>query len=845
MPKNIFLTALLLSCFFVSPAQKRSSTLLKQALQDIEALHNVEFSYADDLIDNLLVTLPVEKELNSQLEHIESQTGLAFEATGNIILVKPVNRSFCLRVIDSQSKAPLQGAQIVVNGNVTNKIADKTGSIKFNAIFNFQDTIAIIYFGYDTRQITAKELINDCPDVKLNFGETTLDAVVISHYISSGFNANQEDHHLEIKTDNLALLPGETDGDILLAIKTLPGITAPSGKAGNLHLRGSTTDQTLVLFDNIPIYHKGHYLGAISPYNPQLVDQVNVYRSGYGPDLGGRVGGAIELQSSRRVADSLLLGVGVNTYYATAMAQAPVIADKMSVSGSIRSSFTGSYRSPKLEAINELVFQPSIVDRAENDPNQTVLKNQFVFRDANFNTNYEIKDGNISLSLLHIHNDQKTEIERPRGNELVLSKINTSLDNNGANLSWDHYWNADFYTTFSSAYSKYEYTSTIKEDLPDGTIFIADEFENQIKDFYVGADANFLLNIENDSRLTLGYQFNRHEVINYNFTERFDPPRTAYEFETGYLHTVFANHKIQARDKLIINSGLRASYYNLTENIRVEPRLFLNYELNDIVSFKSSAGMYSQYINQNVFFDFEDSKVENLRWDLASEDRKIVKSDQYMLGALVQPGSFLFDLEVYYKEIENLATIIPGPQLVTTYGDLNVYGLDFLVRKSWGKIDTWISYGYTVTEMDFPSLNQQTFETYYDQPHAVNINASLPFNNWKFSIGWQYLSGVPVYTDNTFFPTPGNAGGPGGPSTIPSEENDGRFPAQHQLDLSVVFMFPKNTKPWNGTIGLSLLNVYDRNNLVATNYIRFGPNTNLEDRYAIGFAPNLMLNIKF
>ena len=71
----------------------------------------------------------------------------------------------------------------------------------------------------------------------------------------------------------LGLLAGETDGDIFNVLNNIPGIHSPSGKSGNLNFRGSTYDQNLIQIDDIPIYHSGHFLGAISPYNSSVISK--------------------------------------------------------------------------------------------------------------------------------------------------------------------------------------------------------------------------------------------------------------------------------------------------------------------------------------------------------------------------------------------------------------------------------------------------------------------------------------------------------------------------------------------------------------------------------------------
>ncbi|UII33452.1 TonB-dependent receptor plug domain-containing protein [Fulvivirga ulvae] len=828
---------------------QHSSVSLKTAIGQLEKKHSVTFSYADDLAERLQVSFEADASLKEQLADISNQTGLAFSEAGKgAYLITLASHHFCAQIVNSGTAMPMEGAQIILNNNLTNIISDENGYAKFDGKLTFQDTVSIQYFGFDTKKITAGSLLGDkCPRVELTFGETTLREIVITSYITSGIDFSNEDHSFIINTNDLSLLPGETDGDILLAIKTLPGISSPNGKAGNLHTRGSTTDQTLVLFDNIPIYHKGHYFGTISPYNPIAVDQVEVYRSGYGPDLGGRVGGAIKLESRKSVPDSARFGVGINTYYGSAFFEVPV-SKKLGVSGSVRSTYNGEWQSPKLEALNELALQNSIMNRAEENIDMEVLNSSFTFYDLNFSSNYKLKEGNISMSFLAIDNLQEGSVLNKTRNS--VQGLDNSLKNNGVNTDWSQYWSPKFNTTVSATYSDYEVRLLITQNPANNPAYIPNLFEQRIKDFYVNAEGNILLNQERNSNLNLGYQVNRHAIDGFVYSNRPNRPEVSIDTHNeAYLHSFFINHQTTLFRKLTVNSGIRNNYYTPLEYFRVEPRLFLNWKLKNNFSVKSSYGLYSQYITQYVYFDFEDSKIENLTWELASNERPVIKSTQWMLGSIWRPGNFVLDFEFYHKNIFDLSTLKsdkrPTDPDRSAIGDLEVYGVDVLLKKKWNKLDTWISYSYAYTDMYFQDLNLLSFETYYDQPHTLNINATLPYKNWSFSIGWQYQSGVPFYTNNTFFPVPGEGGNQQPDQPVTAQKNEGRFPVQHQLDLAVVYKFPKRVKSWNGSIGLSLLNAYDRENFVAENYLTFGPNTSLEQQYAIGFAPNIMLNIRW
>ena len=820
--------------------------VLNNVLAHLEETFDVTFSYADDVVAGLLVpSVSAAASLDEALYEIAIATGLNIEAVDeDLYIIEKRELAICALVKDADTSKGLGGVQLLINGKATSGISNHSGEVKVTAYATYQDSITFSYIGYVRKTVAVGELYNhDCPEVDLIFGSLTLEELVITNFITSGIQLSKENHSLKLKTDDLALLPGETDGDILLGIKTLPGIHSPDGKAGNLHIRGSTTDQTLLLFDDIPIYHKGHYYGAISPYNPSAVSEVNVYRSGYGADLGGRVGGAISIKTSMAIPDSGRYEIGLNSYYAMAGLHQP-ISKRLAVSANMRSSYPFDYQSPKLSAIEEFVYQPPPLVNVAQRPGNSYSENTLGFQDINLGADIALNNGRIGLSGIYIANDTDVEVSIPSNDSNLRSS--TYLDNYGVNLSWQHSWSSRLYSRLSLVASDYRYKSDIRATQANGAQRIPDIFTSQIKDKNADISFEYLINPLNETAVTAGASVINQEVINSRFR---DLPQQQIDVVTpreGTVMAAYLNYKTHLAEKLMINAGLRSNYYSLTDQFYHEPRVFINYDLTHRWSLKGSGGRYSQYITQNTFFDFEDTRSENLTWHLATKARPVVTSAQVMLGTVWYNNNTTIDLEAYYKDIDDISTSAPGvaPE-VGVAGALEIYGADVLLKRSFGALDAWLNYSYLITDMHYPQFNQLRFETYYDQTHALNLAMSVPWRHWKFSAGWQLASGVPVYTDNTFFPQPGGGAVPPQNGDVVAETSAGRYEAQHQLDVAVVYQIAAARRQWSGTIGLSLLNVYDRRNLIASNYEPFGQERILVNRYSIGFAPNLMFTIRF
>ena len=125
---------------------------------------------------------------------------------------------------------------------------------------------------------------------------------------------------------------------------------------------------------------------------------------------------------------------------------------------------------------------------------------------------------------------------------------------------------------------------------------------------------------------------------------------------------------------------------------------------------------------------------------------------------------------------------------------------------------------------------------YFDQRHILNVTGLLHLDPWDFAVTWGYFSGMPVVVPE-FIATNSAA-----QDDIPYL-NSNRFPNQHQLDVSATYSFSNKAKSWKGILGLSLVNLYDQDNII--NLFQNAPSNNSPFRKAITFSPNVQLSLQF
>ncbi|MES2747068.1 MAG: Plug domain-containing protein, partial [Bacteroidota bacterium] len=182
-----------------------------------------------------------------------------------------------------------------------------------------------------------------------------LNEIIVEGFLASGINKTNQ--KFTIYPQKVATLPGVTDADILLSLQQLPGVKSPNETASGLHVRGGTSDQNLILWDGIRLYHPGHLFGMISGINPNVEQTVNFYNKATNPKFGERISSIIDIKTSDKIVDKLKVNVGVNALNTDVYVRTPLIKEKLGLQVSGRKSYTQWLQTPTFTQLAEKVFQ--------------------------------------------------------------------------------------------------------------------------------------------------------------------------------------------------------------------------------------------------------------------------------------------------------------------------------------------------------------------------------------------------------------------------------------------------------------------------------------------------------
>ena len=759
-------------------------------------------------------------------------------------------------VKDAETGEDLIGATIYIeelkSGTVTNTYG-------YYSIRLEQDkyTLRFSYIGYESavHKLDLKEDIS--LDVELQPRGEQLQEVEITADAPDQNVKEAEMSVIKLDSKTIRQIPsllGEVD--LIKALLLLPGVqTAAEGSSGFV-VRGGGPDQNLVLLDEATVYNAGHLLGFFSVFNNDAIKDVKLYKG----DIPARYGGRLSSVLDVRMKDG-------NSKKFSGTGGIGIIASRLTLEGPIwkdRTSFIVSGRRTYAD-----LFLPLASD-------ENLQKSRLYFYDLNAKVNHIINENNrIFLSGYF-------------GRDVFKNQFaGMNLGNQTATARWNHLFSKQLFSNFSFIYSKYSYGLGSASD-DEANSF---EWNSDLEDFGIKGDLTYYMNEKNTMMFgfsSIYHTFNpgvaRGKGDNSLFDEWIVPKNHAIE------SAVYISNEQKVGALLTVKYGLRFStfsnigpgtVYNFDENFEaidstvygkgniyktywgIEPRIGLNYLLNETSSVKASWARTNQYIQ--VAQNSTAGTPLDL-WFPASPNVKPQVSDQFAIGYFRNFKNNLIEtsIETYYKTMNNAIDFKDHAELLLNkelegelrFGKAWSYGIEALVRLNGlplanGKISGWVSYTWSRTWRKFPDINNgNKYPAPYDRPHDVSIVSNWDISpRWTVAATWVYSTGQPVT-----FPT-GRAVIGGVILPIYSDRNAYRMEDYHRLDLSVTLRGKdKPGKKWHHSWTFALYNAYNRHNTWAINFVQEdarpgSPNnayeTYAEKTYLFGIIPAITFNFKF
>jgi len=769
-------------------------------------------------------------------------------------------------VKDKESGETLPFANVFVKDT---NIGTTTNEDGFFTLFNVPSetsTIQVQYLGYQIETLvlspkTAKDKII----ILLMPEGNQLDEVVVSN--DSGqqiVKMNKSVSQISLSPKKLASIPNLGEKDIFRAIQLLPGVSGTNESSSGLYVRGGTPDQNLVLLDGFTVYHVDHFYGFFSAFNSGAIKDIQLFKGGFPAEYGGRISSVMDLTGKTGNSNKLSLSAGLSLVSANATVEIPIGKNaNLLIAG--RRSYTDILKSGLYNNIFDL-YNDTDSTNGNNLSNfngfqQNQTQPSFYFYDLNTKFSYKPSDKDIiSVSVYNGEDnlDSSRENQNTFGSGTEERIINSDIEdllnwgNWGSSFRWARQWSDKLYTNVVGAYSNY---FSQRKRINDISIQLADSIntnksglieENNLKDFTLRIHNEYKINSKHS--LEFGGQLTKNEV-DYNYSLN-DSITVIDQKDKGSLKTAYFQDKWSPTEKLNIVGGIRATHFDVTDELYYEPRLSVLYQVNNKIKLKGAWGKYYQFVNRIIREDVTQGSRDF--WLLANDENSPISfSEHFILGASYEVDDWLFDVEFFEKEMTGLTEFSlrfqsalgtdPNDQLFFEGTGIS-RGVDFLIQKKIGKYSGWL--GYTLSEVvnTFPDLSKNPFYSLNDQRHEVKIVNVLKAGRWDLGATWVYGSGKPYTSPNGTY-TITLLDGTETEYVSIGKKNSLRIDPYHRLDISATYNF--NLGSGKSEMGLSIFNLYNKTNTWYNEFEVVDNQVTETNVNYIGFTPSLFFNVSF
>ncbi|MFY0672371.1 MAG: TonB-dependent receptor plug domain-containing protein [Bacteroidia bacterium] len=845
------------------------SETLPQVFSKLEKEHGVYFSYSVNRIEEQKVTVTLKaNDLGSLLDSLLHPIGLqAREIRKGFYLVEThKERQITVSILDAETSAPLAFANWQIGNKPFGRVANAKGQVYLTVEELNQDLHYVSYVGYETIGflVDPNEIVESTIEVKLQKATKGLAEVVIIEYINRGISVLSDYTTTQIDIENLEILAGLPEKDILLSTQMIPGVASNDETASGINIRGGGKDQTLIYWDRIPVYHAAHYFGSISSFIPSSVNQIQVHRNYIPVYFNGATSGVLNIESFNKANGGFDGDVNLTSTHLDASVHLP-IAKGLKLFAAGRNSYNHLISTPTFNSFSQKMFDGSKVGNIANNSEENDLDylSSLLFKDLNSKLIWQPNRNNfLSISLLANSNNLNFSADNEEFERLDY-QFHDVLST-GVNLFYKRSWSTKLSSDFSLTSTNYRMENRSKEVYQEEGEPEQDEFIKEITNSMENIEGKLGITYSFDSLhfLRIGYQYNQiNSSLNYKDSSTFDDEYTDTLEAGGFLNGLYIDTRFGLGNRLEINPQFRLDYWVAGEEERAilpKPLVHLTYKVNSNLSLRSSLGIYSQYIRALDDPELDITNISENIWVAANgEAVDLLRSSQATLGFIYENKGFLFDADVFYKQLDgvivsNKFTQDVEDEIEFADGMGTLYGLDIMLRKRSKYFSNWVSYSYNQSKVEFDEYSSGSIVDFLNRPHQLRIVSVATWKRLEGSIGWIFKSGTP-FTEAV------------GVVQRLDEENEpytaiewgsinaSRLENYHRLDASLWYDFSKEHAQWKGRVGFSVLNVYARENIWSRRYIieenEVGNELTYElieeEKFFLPFTPSFAFRVSF
>jgi hypothetical protein len=659
--------------------------------------------------------------------------GLFSLVTSTDLSAQEITQTINGRVYDKITNETLPFANIVVKDTdpLIGVVADLDGNFTLENIKVGRHTIAISMIGYATYEI--KELLVSSGqivnlEVGLEQSSLTLEEVVVRVNKSTPINSMATLSSRQFTVEETQRYAGGLDDPARL-VSSFAGVTNPSISDNGISVRGNSPDGLLWRIEGIEVPNPNHFAnltiaggGLISAISSQMMGNSDFYTGAFPAEYGNASSGVFDIKlrkgnrAKRQYAfEAGILGVG-------AMAQGPFRKNS-------NSTYIVNYRNSTMA-----LLAPLLPDDAG------VLK----YQDLSFKTNFQTKNkgtftlwgiGTLDGVNMNAVDSIDWEANYDRDNsETSMHMFATALSHN-LSLPGNAFLKSAISYTGSGLKFVEERLDYSLQPHPKSRA------ENNTSRITLQSDFTKRFTAKHSNKTGVRYSHLKLDIdVEDSLVDGEAPKQIASQIgSTGFIQ-MYSQSKINLSPRLVLNAGINAQYLLLNDNISVEPRAGINYNINNSHSLALGYGVHSRMEQMPVYFVSVDGATPNKNLDF-------MKSSHYVVSYNAKLSDNLhLSVEPYYQHLNNVP-VSPDGYISTLNNKNTLFFDDVLISKGSGRnvgldltLEKFLSRGYyymvtaSIFDSKYTAADGIERNTRFNRNYAFNLMAGKEWHTTKNSI---------------------------------------------------------------------------------------------------------------
>lgn len=587
-------------------------------------------------------------------------------------------------------------------------------------------------------------------------------------------------HKIAIR--DIEYLPKGVELDLFRSLQNLPGVQSGGDVSLRFFVRGSSSNENLVLLDNATIYNPFHAVGILSAIDPDIINSIEFYKSGFPVEYANRLSSVININSIEGNKNSLSAKAGISLLTGKLLLQGPIPFGSFVINA--RKNYTDA-----------------ILKKFRNN-NSLPVDFFDLYAKVNYANDDFIQGAKFSLSTYF--SGDKILYKNPKREDFTW-------DNKFVAFNYFQITDSPFFFKLNISYSGFA-----GEIIPNNSG--NKKVKNKVDDITASVDFNYIFDSEDiiiggikitDIRTNLN-------VRNYlDFEDNQDVKGSSLSAYLKYnlLRFSLFDFDIGSRFHVTRLAGGGPSFFT-------EPRIGFTFRISPKLALKGSWGIFMQDL---VTISDENEVVTVFEpWIITPGYLTPSSAIHYNTGIEYNPlNNLSIKLEGYYKIMHNLTMLntfrtFNNPDYFKS-GTGKAYGIEFITKYQYWIFNHSASYAWMNSFRNYLGM---TYHPRFDSRNNINLALiTNPGAGWITSLVWNFASGTPftqiagyydklgteILSDTPFLLDAYY------PFMVLNSRNLGRLPDYHRLDFSVSKKI--NFDNIKLEMDLSLLNFYNRNNI--------------------------------